>query len=47
VLYCSAGFHHWFSLGLLGVGFAGMKGASTQAKGVSKVGFKPSCYFLV
>jgi hypothetical protein len=32
---------------LLGVGFAGVKGASTQAKGVSKVGFKPIYYFLV
>jgi hypothetical protein len=41
------GFHHWFSLGLLGVGFAGVKGASTRAKGANKVGFKPSCYFLV
>jgi hypothetical protein len=41
------GFHHWFSPGLLGVGFAGIKGASTWAKGMSKVGFKPSCYFLV
>jgi hypothetical protein len=41
------GFHHWFSPGLLGVGFAGVKGASTRAKGASKVGFKPICYFLV
>jgi hypothetical protein len=41
------GFHHWFSLGLLGIGFAGVKGASTRAKGANKVGFKPSCYFLV
>jgi hypothetical protein len=41
------GFHHWFSLGLLGVGCAGVKGASTRAKGASKVGFKPICYFLV
>jgi hypothetical protein len=41
------GFHHWFSPGLLGVGFAGVKGASIRAKGASKVGFKPSCYFLV
>jgi hypothetical protein len=41
------GFHHWFPPGLLGVGFAGMKGASTWAKGASKVGFKPICYFLV
>jgi hypothetical protein len=40
-------FHHWFSPGLLGVGFAGVKGASTRAKGASKVGFKPICYFLV
>ena len=41
------GFHHWFSPGLLGVGFTNVKGALTQAKGASKVGFKPSCYFLV
>jgi hypothetical protein len=41
------GFHHWCSPGLLGVGFAGMKGASIRAKGVSKVGFKPIYYFLV
>jgi hypothetical protein len=41
------GFHHWVSPGLLGVGFACVKGASTRAKGASKVGFKPSCYFLV
>jgi hypothetical protein len=41
------GFHHWFPPGLLGVGFAGVKGASTRAKGASKVGFKPICYFLV
>jgi hypothetical protein len=41
------GFHHWFSPGLLGVGFTGVKGASTRAKGVSKVVFKPICYFLV
>jgi hypothetical protein len=41
------GFHHWFSPGLLGVGFAGVKGASTWAKGASKVGFKPIYYFLV
>jgi hypothetical protein len=41
------GFHHWFSLGLWGVGFAGVKGASTRAKGASKVGFRPICYFLV
>jgi hypothetical protein len=41
------GFHHWFSPGLLGVGFAGVKGASTRAKGASKVGFKPIYYFLV
>jgi hypothetical protein len=34
------GFHHWFSLGLWGVGFAGVKGASTRAKGASKVGFQ-------
>jgi hypothetical protein len=31
----------------LGVEFAGIKGASTRAKGASKVGFKPICYFLV
>jgi hypothetical protein len=24
-----------------------VKGASTRAKGASKVGFKPICYFLV
>jgi hypothetical protein len=41
------GFHHWFLPGLLGVGFAGVKGASTRAKGASKVGFKPIYYFLV
>jgi hypothetical protein len=41
------GFHHWFSPRLLGVGFAGVKGASTWAKGASKVGFKTICYFLV
>jgi hypothetical protein len=41
------GFHHWFSPGLLGVGFAGVKRASTRAKGASKVDFKSSCYFLV
>jgi hypothetical protein len=41
------GFHHWFSPRLLGVGFVGVKGASTRAKGASKVGFKPICYFLV
>jgi hypothetical protein len=41
------GFHHWFSLGLWGVGFAGVKGASTRAKGASKVGFRPISYFLV
>jgi hypothetical protein len=41
------GFHHWFSPGLLGVEFTGVKEASTRAKGTSKVGFKPSCYFLV
>jgi hypothetical protein len=41
------GFHHWFLPGLLGVGFAGVKGALTRAKGASKVGFKPTCYFLV
>jgi hypothetical protein len=41
------GFHHWFSPGLLGVGFAGVKGASTRANGVNKVGSKPICYFLV
>jgi hypothetical protein len=41
------GFHHWFSLGLWGVGFAGVKGASTRAKEASKVGFRPICYFLV
>jgi hypothetical protein len=27
------GFHHWFLPGLLGVGFADVKGASTRAKG--------------
>jgi hypothetical protein len=32
---------------LLGVGFAGVKGASTRAKGASKVGFKTIYYFLV
>jgi hypothetical protein len=37
------GFHNWFSPGLLEVGFAGMKGASTWAKEASKVGFKPIC----
>jgi hypothetical protein len=31
----------------LGVGFAGVKGASTRAKGASKVGFRPIYYFLV
>jgi hypothetical protein len=41
------GFHHWFSPGLLEVEFTSMKGASTRAKGASKVGFKPICYFLV
>jgi hypothetical protein len=41
------GFHHWFSLGLLGVGFVGVKGALIRAKGASKVGFRPICYFLV
>jgi hypothetical protein len=41
------GFHHWLSPGLLGVGFVGVKGASTRAKEASKVGFKPNCYFLV
>jgi hypothetical protein len=41
------GFHHWFSPGLLGVGVAGVKGASTRAKEASIVGFKPICYFLV
>jgi hypothetical protein len=41
------GFHHWFSPHLLGVGFVGVKGASTWAKEASKVGFKPICYFLV
>jgi hypothetical protein len=41
------GFHHWFSPGLLGVGFAGVKGASIRAKGASKVGFRPIYYFLV
>jgi hypothetical protein len=41
------GFHHWFSPGLLGVGFAGVRGASTRAKEASKVGFKPIYYFLV
>jgi hypothetical protein len=41
------GFYHWFSVGLLGVGFAGVKGAWTRAKGASKVGFKPIYYFLV
>jgi hypothetical protein len=41
------GFHHWFLPRLLGVGFASVKGASTRAKGASKVGFKPICYFLV
>jgi hypothetical protein len=41
------GFHQWFLPGLLGVGFAGVKGASTRAKGASKVGFKPIYYFLV
>jgi hypothetical protein len=40
------GFHHWFSPGLLGVGFAGVKGALTRAKGASKVGFRPIYYFL-
>jgi hypothetical protein len=40
-------FHHWFLPRLLGVGFASVKGASTRAKEASKVGFKPSCYFLV
>jgi hypothetical protein len=40
------GFLHWFSPGLLGVGFAGVKGASTRAKGASKVGFKPICYLV-
>jgi hypothetical protein len=30
------GFHHWCSPGLLEVGFAGVKGASTRAKGASK-----------
>jgi hypothetical protein len=29
------GFHHWFSPSLLGVGFAGVKGASTRAKGAT------------
>jgi hypothetical protein len=41
------GFHPWFSPGLLGVGFADVKGASIRVKGASKVGFKPICYFLV
>jgi hypothetical protein len=41
------GFHHWFSPRLLGIGFVGVKGASTWAKGANKVGFKPICYFLV
>jgi hypothetical protein len=41
------GFHHWFLPRLLGVGFASVKGALTRAKGASKVGFKPICYFLV
>jgi hypothetical protein len=41
------GFPHWFSPSLLKVGFAGVKGASTRAKGTSKVSFKPSYYFLV
>jgi hypothetical protein len=41
------GFHHWFLPSLLGVGFAGVKGALTRAKGASKVGFKPSCYYWV
>jgi hypothetical protein len=47
VLHSSAGFSSLVFTWLVGVGFAGVKGASTRAKGASKVGFKPSCYFLV
>jgi hypothetical protein len=41
------GLHHSFSPGLLRVVFAGVKEASTRAKGASKVGFRPIFYFLV
>jgi hypothetical protein len=47
VLYSSAKFSSLVFTWLVGSWFAGVKGASTQAKGASKVGFKPIYYFLV